>query len=371
MTAPAPTPRPAPAPKHRLEYQLRFLTPAFLGDANQSAEWRTPPFKALLRQWWRVAYAQDHDFPADADAMRAAEARLFGSAAGEQGNQSVIRLRLDEWQSTTLPREQWQAGGQFVDGKIRVDSGLYLGYGPISQKDRKPEPGREPLSAFADQPTAQRNLVIHLHPRTRSEFLVEEFDRLRRAAIWIDGFGTMGGRSRNGWGSLSMRAKDANAEIDSALPLRRWQDALQLDWPHAIGSDEKGALVWDGPVRNTWRESMLDAARIRLAARKLFRLDPNSRDVQLRHWLSYPLMKPRPRDWDNTWRLPNSLRIKVVEKPGGFVARIFHVPCRPPAAFIRNPETCNRALDQVWNSVHRFLDGVGPARPVNLTRISR
>lgn len=371
MSTPAPTSRPAPAPRTRLEYQLRFLTPAFLGDANQAAEWRTPPFKALLRQWWRVAYAQDHDFRVDVNRMREAEGRLFGSAAGEQGNQSVIRLRLDAWQSTTLPRERWQTLGQIGEGKVKVEAGLYLGYGPISQKDRKPETGREPLSAFADQPSAQRSLVIHLHPRTRAALLDEEFDRLHRAAAWIDRFGTMGGRSRNGWGSLSMKATDMGSAIESGLPLRRWQDALQLDWPHAIGSDKEGALVWDGPVRNTWRESMLDAARIRLAARKLFRLDPNSRDVQLRHWLSYPLMKPRPRDWDNTWRLPNSLRIKVVEKPGGFAARIFHMPCRPPAAFIRNPEACMRALDQVWNSVHRFLDGVGPSRPVNLTRVPR
>ena len=36
-------------------YTLRFLTPAFLGNADQNGQWRTPPIKALLRQWWRVA----------------------------------------------------------------------------------------------------------------------------------------------------------------------------------------------------------------------------------------------------------------------------------------------------------------------------
>ncbi len=41
--------------EHR--YTVRFLTPAFLGDAEQNGRWRTPPFKAQLRQWWRVAYA--------------------------------------------------------------------------------------------------------------------------------------------------------------------------------------------------------------------------------------------------------------------------------------------------------------------------
>ena len=38
---------------HLCSYQLRFQTPAFLGNAQQQGQWRTPPFKALLRQWWQ------------------------------------------------------------------------------------------------------------------------------------------------------------------------------------------------------------------------------------------------------------------------------------------------------------------------------
>jgi len=37
-----------------LRYKVEFLCPAFLGNAEQNGQWRTPPFKALLRQWWRV-----------------------------------------------------------------------------------------------------------------------------------------------------------------------------------------------------------------------------------------------------------------------------------------------------------------------------
>jgi CRISPR-associated protein Cmr1 len=32
----------------RLEYTVSFTTPAFLGNAEQAGQWRTPPFKALL-----------------------------------------------------------------------------------------------------------------------------------------------------------------------------------------------------------------------------------------------------------------------------------------------------------------------------------
>jgi hypothetical protein len=38
----------------KLEYTVRFTTPAFLGNAEQAGQWRTPPFKAMIR----VAAAQ-------------------------------------------------------------------------------------------------------------------------------------------------------------------------------------------------------------------------------------------------------------------------------------------------------------------------
>lgn len=34
----------------RKELKLSFVTPAFLGNAEQRAQWRTPPIKALLRE---------------------------------------------------------------------------------------------------------------------------------------------------------------------------------------------------------------------------------------------------------------------------------------------------------------------------------
>lgn len=52
-------------------YQLSFTTPAFLGNAGQDAQWHTPPFKALLRQWWRVAWAADQKCALDPAAVHA------------------------------------------------------------------------------------------------------------------------------------------------------------------------------------------------------------------------------------------------------------------------------------------------------------
>jgi CRISPR-associated protein Cmr1 len=63
-----------------LEYQMIFTAPAFVGDAEQSGRWRTPPINALFRQWRRTAYAGERQSPATIDAMREKEGYLFGNA---------------------------------------------------------------------------------------------------------------------------------------------------------------------------------------------------------------------------------------------------------------------------------------------------
>ena len=57
------------SPTHeRLELWVHFNTPAFLGGADQSSEWRTPPFKNLLREWWRVVKAAELSWKSGEDA---------------------------------------------------------------------------------------------------------------------------------------------------------------------------------------------------------------------------------------------------------------------------------------------------------------
>ena len=69
----------------RTSYRLQLATPAFLGDADQKGVWRTPPLKALIREWWRVAVAPaiGHD---DVRKLKQKEADLFGTAADDNRN---------------------------------------------------------------------------------------------------------------------------------------------------------------------------------------------------------------------------------------------------------------------------------------------
>lgn len=329
--------------------EVKFLSPAFLGNAQQSGQWRTPPFKALLRQWWRVAFAAQENFHLEVEPLRQEEAELFGSAAGDKGCRSRLRLRLNHWSEGTLKQAQWSALGKIGQsgGKgAGVDAGLYLGYGPVELPKRK------------SSPTLKRNAAIQAgeHAVLELAFPAEHAERIDQTLALIHRFGTLGGRSRNGWGSLSLGMEEGN--VLAQLPLRDWRDCLDRDWVHAIGRDDRGALVWQTPAHKDWKSMMVELAQTRKALCSLFPVPAHSSRPEPRDWLSYPVTKHSVRGWGNL-RLPNSLRFKVVEEHGGQLrALIFHMPCLP----IKKFQPDQREIERVWQQVHAWLDHSGMKR---------
>ncbi|MDR1646989.1 MAG: hypothetical protein LBR88_03000 [Zoogloeaceae bacterium] len=349
-------------------FTLTFATPAFLGDAEQNGVWRTPPIKALLRQWWRVAYAAQRNFQVDVSAMRREEALLFGHAwlendHDEAGNRvaarrSKVRLRLDRWDEGRLKRTQWQAETPILHPEVHrnVDAFLYMGYGPVT------------LPRGEHVATLKKNAAIQANESTRlSMAWPDEADALMQKALWLmDRYGTLGGRSRNGWGSFSLRA-EGDAPLAGTLPLRNWTECLDRDWPHALGEDENGALIWQTAPQADWKKAMVELAKIKIGLRTqqfAFTTGKNAPRTEERHWLSYPVTNHSVAAWGNNLRLPNSLRFKVrpAEK-GQVVGVIFHVPCLPPGVFYPN----RGVIENVWQQVHQFLD----TPPNGLPRIQR
>ena len=325
---------------------LKFSNPAFLGDAEQNGAWRTPPIKALLRQWWRVAYAAHRNFQVEIEQMRQKEAALFGHADTGGASQSLVRLRLDRWSDGKLAKAQWQAGNpvSHQEVKRKVDALLYMGYGPVT------------LPKGAQQATLKTNAAIQAEESAVLRLAYpEEHGELLEQALWLmDRFGTLGGRSRNGWGSFSLRG---DTQLTRKLPLRDWTECLDCDWPHAIGKDDAGALIWQTRQQADWKQVMVELAKIKIGLRTqfLFTTGKNAPKAEARHWLSYPVTNHSVAAWGNNFRLPNSLRFKVVRPAGNgpLFGVIFHVPCLPPPAFSPNL----KAIKEVWGQVHQFLDG--------------
>lgn len=308
----------------QLNYTVRFLTPAFLGNAEQSGQWRTPPFKALLRQWWRVAVAKELKF--NVDAIRRREGDLFGVAAdGNDSHKSRVRIRLESWSEGNL--NQAPAIGQVAMGKNQIPAVLYSGYGPVT-------PG----------PKLKANAAIQSGAETQLRIAFPERAGIEQAIALMDAYGTLGGRSRNGWGSFELEGEKPELTVHS----QEWKTAMQLDWPHALGRDEQGALIWQSSPQPKWEDAMRLLAQTRADMR---------RAVPDRLMLAYPDTKATMPGWGKNERVPNSLRFKVRAQGKQFVAVVFHMPCRPSEELWQKltPQK-QQGFVTCFSTAHAFLD---------------
>lgn len=342
----------------KLEYTVRFVTPAFLGNAFQQGQWRTPPFKALLRQWWRVVYVARHNFQVDVSNMRRAEGMLFGNAwlSHTRGRntvqdhcRSLVQIRLSDWKAGGL--RSWNGlEGKAIDHPeiqrthYKVGPHAYLAYGPLDGRGGT-QLTREP----AISPGEETNLSLRV-PK-------EHVDEIRDALAIINVYGAIGGRCRNGWGAFTLTPQDETPEFSTDLAqfFRPWSEALKLDWPHALGYDDnRRPLVWITSPYPNWRQVMRELAVIKVGFRTQFVFTTGqSNTPEERHWLAYPVTRHSVTSWVKDARMPNTLRFTVRPvKKDKLQGVIFHVPCKPPENF--HPDIS--VLEKVWETTYRLLD---------------
>jgi CRISPR-associated protein Cmr1 len=349
-------------------YTVRFVTPAFLGDAEQKGAWRTPPFKASLREWWRIVKAKE--YKCDHQLIRKQEGLLFGHAwlATEKGSgtwamKSHVLLRFNHWSEGALSK--WQENEPRVfhpevgEKGQKVGAHLYLGYGPLvyDRNSRRTSLKASPVI----QSDEHAELAIGM-PEEQSETINSTLQLMH----W---FGSIGSRSRNGWGSFVLEGKaiedfdllqKGNILINNVA--RPIEDCLHLDWPHALGLDaENRPLVWRSKViRNSWSDVIGELATIKIEFRKALEFTRSPR-VDKRHVLAYPVTHHSVAEWSKD-RLANQLRFKVANRRSEYFAIIYHLPSKLPERLlnaIRSPE--DRAWVRknerlVWQEVHSTLD---------------
>jgi len=338
-------------------FRISFATPAFLGNAEQVSQWRTPPFKALLRQWWRVAKARECTF--DHRLVQEQENVLFGQAKDTGATRSALRIRLSGWNQGTLATWSGDSSVSHPEVKFPVGANLYLGYGPLvydkaTKRAAFKSTGGGPVMAI--RPIEEQADLWLGYP--------DGFEKEIHQALQLIGwFGTMGSRSRNGWGSLILEHPvplTKAAVLPYSLP---WTDCLAREWAHAIGADGKGPLVWETTAQPTWSEVMRRLATIKIAFRTQFKFTvggPHPHPAE-RHVLAYPVTKHSLHGWDGNQRLANQIRFKVARRPEGFVGVIVHLPTRAPEDHFKKMEKHKagfRELEKiVWPKVHANLDG--------------
>ncbi len=258
--------------------------------------------------------------------------------------------------------EHWQNGswsGKFSlknnkikhpEVKFPVGANLYLGYGPIGYQTGKGETVKMQHGIAPDE------------TNTLQLDCPDDFKTIIQLAAW---FGTLGSRSRNGWGSLLIQGediKDTGALLAGTPEIlhkasRPLNECLHLDWPHALGRDDKGLLIWRSEDFIDWQQAMKYLAEIKIAFRTKL---PVNGGFQYRHLLAYPVTHHTVNSWPNQARLANQLRFKVVKHDGNYYALAFHLPTALPqklAKKLGHLVPSEQQQCQVWQQVHRVLDG--------------
>jgi CRISPR-associated protein Cmr1 len=174
----------------------------------------------------------------------------------------------------------------------------------------------------------------------------------------IDAFGAIGSRSRNGWGCFAW-----NKAMDvSGLSFRKFIDAFDRDYPHCLGADDKGLLLWKTKdSRTTWQDCMKDLAEVYISIRAgsrqkgIPKLDVNLGNPPERHLLGYPvtnhnIMKP---GWGRQGRHASALRLIVRKETDGHRGYILHLPHLFSEVMWQNG---TQEQIKIWQKVHVTLD---------------
>jgi CRISPR-associated protein Cmr1 len=374
-------------------YRVSFVTPAFLGGADQSAQWRVPPFKALLRQWWRVVWwntSEPNSPDKSLERLKSEEGRLFGWAADDKNKscRAQIRMTLGHWNPGQLPKGAFDEGTfnsvQHPEAPKNPSSATYLGFGPVGPGAKSGKRLRSCIAAGAS------NRLTISCPR---EDLGPVEEALKLAAI----FGSVGGRARNGWGSVWIEPDNsakqawptvdnlfANIDSDEIRFLYRYSEivekALDLDWCHAIGKSNKGLLIWYTEEQDRWEQVFDILAQVKIN----FRVKPNrfkfpefstKEEIKTkshwilcdRHLISYPVTRHPYRFWEKTHpskqalRNANQILFKVVRVQSMYRGIVVHLVHGLPRVLVErlrdsDKKDIKKRQLEVWDEIHSVLN---------------
>lgn len=333
----------------QLKYELSFATPAFLGNAEQQAQWRTPPIKTLLRQWWRVAYAADHGFKVDLCTMRREEGLLFGHAwlkedfyerGGRQfataARKSQVRLRLEQPNGDNV--HAWTTGSQ--KGVTPLSGGLetsYAWFGLIKRGDGQPD--RTAIKAVGNEKALSAEAIRRLHVAV-PDGVVSKFEEIMRL---IDAFGLLGSRSRGGWGALHIDGINPMPYAEMSHYARSLDECLNHDWAMSLARNADQLCVWhSNSTFKEWHKAMEVVATERRRVRSALK---GVKGKDLRPAIGFAAQS----------RMPSPLRWKIIpNENGSLLIRVFALPHQLPldsGKFMRTEE-----LNQAWEIVCGILD---------------
>jgi CRISPR-associated protein Cmr1 len=201
----------------RLTFDLEFITPAFIGGANQQAELRPASFVGLLRWWWRALKGE-----CNIENLRAEEVKIFGGIAKN--------LRKEEIKMASpvyLRVEGNIRKGRDLTNECRLNAGLGYLYHFVTVRGK-----REFI-----EPGSRLKLTLIGKGEVLNHYI---------ASLWALVFlGGVGARSRRGGGNLrvvSYEPKDLVEDLKISFTptdnLREWFKKNLKRAKELVGSSE-------------------------------------------------------------------------------------------------------------------------------------
>jgi len=241
----------------RLTFELEFITPAFIGGANQQAELRPASFVGLLRWWWRALKGE-----CNIEKLREEEIKIFGGD-GKMASPVYLRVEGDVRKGEDLINE-YRLSWSFDKNRralIGPHAGVgYLYYSMLPKKKRngQEEKGRE----FIEVGSKLKLILIG-----KDEFLKHYI-----ASLWALVFlGGVGARSRRGGGNLAVvdyNPKDLGISFTPTGDLYEWLSKNLEKAKDLVGSSKTPCneysnlknvkLVLSPREFNTWVEALND-----------------------------------------------------------------------------------------------------------------
>jgi CRISPR-associated protein Cmr1 len=331
--------------RERWQFDCEIITPMFLGNSKQEAELRAAPFKGLLRHWWRVANGATYS---DHTKLLAAENALFGSPDEKTGGKSQVKIEVGTT-SQLLPLKN-----------------NFINPGQIDHPEcEKSNHKTNPLNYLAGMGLIHfKNGILHSYfaPGGKFQLKIEVsqsvIDELQTTLDLLGVFGSIGSRSRNGWGSFQWQEDSLFKE----LTFHHFIKAFEHDYPCCLGKDEKGALCWQThSPKNTWELCMKDLAEIYVSLRagngskQIPKLEVKKGSPPDRHLLGYPVTNHNVllKNWGNQGRHGSALRLIVRKEAAGHRGYILHLPHLFSTEMWPNGK--ERQI-KIWQQVHASLD---------------
>jgi CRISPR-associated protein Cmr1 len=220
-----------------------------------------------------------------------------------------------------------------------LNTGLDTSYAWFGLIKRSPLPDRTGIKASlaesTNNPESARQLLIAM-PDNASP-LIEEAMRLMNA------FGTIGSRSRGGWGSLLVTERSAELKsIDWQRYSQGLNHCLSRDWAAALASDAQGPCVWESTSGyESWDKAMKVIATERKNLRSSLKLP--SKDLRSALGFATPGRMPSP----SRWKL-------FAREDGKLGIRTFAMPHRLPSD--SKKQMTEADLERAWGLVIQTLD---------------